>query len=295
MTGVAASPPDILERAAAVAGVDISGALLLRNGAHAIFELRDGIVARIGNPHTAEAAHRELQISKWLNASGIPTVEAVESLAQPLIIDDCSVTWWRLIPDHRPATPAELGAALSRLHTLDPPPIFDLLEYQPFAGIHTRINTTTTLTDEVREWLIQHYATLRQRYDRLAPTYRRSVVHGDAWQGNLVVPPSGIPVFLDLDKVSLGRPEWDLVQLAVDYTDFTRLTTVGYRSFVDAYGGCDITAEPEFRIFADIQELRWATFVLGLSHRDPSVRNEAGHRIACLRGRVPMPWTWNAL
>ncbi|MGW0179911.1 phosphotransferase family protein [Nocardia sp. NPDC003345] len=278
-----------------MAGVDISGALLLRNGAHAIFELRDGIVARIGSPHTAEAAHRELQISRWLNVSNIPTVEAVESLAQPLIIDDCPVTWWRLIPDHRPATPAELGAALGRLHLLDPPSTFDLPEYQPFAGIDTRINTTTTLGYEDKEWLVRHYAELRQRYDRLEPVDRRSVIHGDAWQGNLVVSPSGIPVFLDLDKVSLGRPEWDLVQLAVDYADFTRLTGSGYRSFVDAYGGRDISTDPQFRIFADIQELRWTTFVLGLSHRDATARYEAEHRVACLRGRVAKPWTWNAL
>lgn len=124
---------------------------------------------------------------------------------------------------------------------------------------------------------------------------RTSVIHGDAWQGNLVVPRTGPPIFLDLDKVSLGRPEWDLVQLAVDHTDFNRLDTDDYHAFVTAYGGHDMTTTPEFRIYADIQELRWASFALSLAHHRPAARTEVAHRVACLRGRIPKPWRWEAL
>ncbi|WP_280461635.1 phosphotransferase family protein [Nocardia carnea] len=136
---------------------------------------------------------------------------------------------------------------------------------------------------------------MRAWYEQLQPAESESVIHGDAWQGNLVVLRSGTPVFLDLDKVSVGRPEWDLIQLAVEHTDFTRLSATDYRSFVSAYGGHDITTRPEFRLFADIQELRWTAFAIGLSHRKGSARAEAAHRIDCLRGRVAKPWTWNAL
>ncbi|MFC8044046.1 phosphotransferase family protein [Nocardia sp. NPDC057353] len=146
-----------------------------------------------------------------------------------------------------------------------------------------------------REWLLRHSTSLRQRYEQLPPPVRITVIHGDAWQGNLVVPAEGTPIFLDLDKVSRGRPEWDLVQLAVDHADFTRLSTTDYRSFVTAYGGYDVTSTPEFRIFADIQELRWVTFAIGLTHRDQEAAAEARHRIACLRGHVPKPWRWSAL
>ncbi|WP_324197055.1 phosphotransferase family protein [Nocardia cyriacigeorgica] len=183
---------------------------------------------------------------------------------------------------------------LALLHTLTPPTTFELPEYQPFAGLEERITTATTLTGVDRHWLTQHYATLRQRYEQLPPADRSSVIHGGAWQGNLVVPPSGRPTFLDLDKVSLGRPGWDLIQLAVDHTDFDRLGNEDY-VFVTAYGGHDMATTPEFRIYADIQELRWTSFAISLPHQQQAARAESAHRLACLRGHIPKPWHWNAL
>jgi hypothetical protein len=100
---------------------------------------------------------------------------------------------------------------------------------------------------------------------------------------------------LDLDKLSLGRPEWDLVQLAVDYTDFARVPDADYLSFVNAYGGCDVTTRPDFRVFADIQEPRWVGFALERACASKSAVGQANHRIACLRGAVPRPWQWEAL
>ncbi|MFC3960718.1 phosphotransferase enzyme family protein [Nocardia jiangsuensis] len=285
-------PIDILERAAAHVGLDMNTATLLRDGANAIVELSGGIVARIGPSASVAAADRELRVSQWLNASGIPTVEAMTTLPQPIVVEDRPVTWWHLIPDHRPATPAELGAALARLHALDPPTTFELPEYEPFSGLHDRI---AAFGNDEREWLIRHYTSLRRQYEALPPPARITVIHGDAWQGNLAVPADGTPIFLDLDKVSRGRPEWDLVQLAVDHADFTRLDTAAYRSFVTGYGGYDMISTPEFRIFADIQELRWVTFAIGLAHRDRAAAAEARHRIACLRGHVAKPWEWRAL
>ncbi|NKY55234.1 phosphotransferase enzyme family protein [Nocardia flavorosea] len=294
MTPASASA-DILRRAAAAAGIDPTDAAPLRTGSNDIFELRNGIIARIGKPNSIDTAERELQVSRWLNVSGIPTVEASESRYRPTVVDNRPVTWWRLIPDHRPSTPAELGAALRRLHVLDPPTTFELPQYQPFARVLEELSAATAIGDEDQKWLIQHYSTLRQQYEQLPPAERKAVIHGDAWQGNLIVSHSGTPVFLDLDKVSIGRPEWDLVQLAVDHTDFTRLTAADYRSFVAAYGGHDMTTSTMFRLFADIQEIRWTTFAIGLSHRDESARAEAAHRIACLRGYIAKPWVWNAL
>jgi aminoglycoside phosphotransferase (APT) family kinase protein len=162
------------------------------------------------------------------------------------------------------------------------------------AGILEKIGSATILIGDDRDWLLRHERDLRKRYDQLPAPARLCVIHGDAWQGNLVVPPSGIPTFLDLDKVSLGRPEWDLIQLAVDHTDFDRLTATDYRSFVTAYGGTDMTTKPEFRVFADIQELRWTVFAISLAGQSPAAEAEASHRVACLRGRVGKPWTWKA-
>ncbi|MTJ63656.1 aminoglycoside phosphotransferase family protein [Nocardia seriolae] len=285
----------MLTRAARLSNVDARGAVTVRDGSHAIFELPNGIVARIGKPHSYRTAQRELRISQWLNRNGIATVKAVNSIPQPTLVDERPVTWWTLIPDHRPSTPEELGTMLRRLHALTPPTEFPLPSYAPFDGVREPIESATTIAEDDRSWLLEQYARLHDLYDELDEPSQPRVIHGDAWQGNLVVPPSGEPIVLDLDKVSVGWREWDLIQLAVDYTDFQRITNDQYRTFVDAYGGYDVTRWPGYRVIADIQEFRWAAFALGRSDTRQAAAAEAEHRIACLRGLVPKPWTWRAL
>lgn len=286
---------EVLAQAAKLSGFGVHGAVTIRNGSHAIFELPNGIVARIGKPHSYETAQRELRISEWLNRSGITTVRAVRGVLQPTVVDERPVTWWDLIPDHRPSTPEELGGMLRRLHALTPPTEFELPSYAPFDGLRERIEFATTIDDGDRSWLLDHHARLQQQYNEIDDPATACVIHGDAWQGNLVVPPSGEPIVLDLDKVSVGRREWDLVQLAVDYTDFRRITDSQYQGFVDAYGGYDVTRWPSYRVLADIQELRWVGFAIDRSDAGQAVTAVAKQRIACLRGLVPKPWTWTAL
>jgi aminoglycoside phosphotransferase (APT) family kinase protein len=141
---------------------------------------------------------------------------------------------------------------------------------------------------------VGHVADLRTRYRRLSLGEPRHVIHGDAWQGNVAVPTVGAPILLDLEHVSIGHRDWDLVQLGVDYTDFARIDEQEYRAFVRAYGGYDVTAMPGFRVLADLQELRWTYFVIRKSESSPAAGREAQHRIACLRGEVARPWTWAA-
>ncbi|MCP2297584.1 Phosphotransferase enzyme family protein [Nocardia amikacinitolerans] len=288
------STADVLSEAARIAGIDCHGAELIRDGSHVIYRLGD-IVARIGQRGSDFAARRELRISRWLNECGIATVESVAGLKQPVIVAERPVTWWRLIPEHRPSTPGELGAMLHDLHQLTAPADLALPDYEPFAGLYERLATADEVGRADRQWLLQHYTELRTRHDDLPTPAHLGVIHGDAWQGNLVVPTSGIPTVLDLDKVSLGRREWDLIQLAVDYTDFRRITAQDYRAFVDAYGGYDVTAWPGFRLLADVQELRWAAFAVERSRTSPQAAAQAAHRIACLRGQVARPWRWDAL
>lgn len=285
---------DVLIRAAASADLDATDAVPLRTGAHATFSLRKEIVARIGAPGSLPVAERELRISAWLNASGVPAVEPVP-VRQPVVIDDRPVTWWKFLPDIRPATPAELATALRRLHRSAPPTSFDLPTYEPFADVRQRITSATIIEADDRAWLLRHSETLEQRYARLPSSEQQQVIHGDAWQGNVAVPPSGVPILLDLDRVALGRTEWDLTPIAVDYRDFRRLTDIEYQSFVDAYGGPDPIASDTFDLFARIQELRWTAFAVGLAGHRTDALAEATRRIACLRGLVPKPWAWKAL
>lgn len=149
------------------------------------------------------------------------------------------------------------------------------------------------LSKDDRGWLAEHLSALRVDYADLPAGLPRRVIHGDAWQGNVIVPDGGEPTLLDLDHVSVGPPEWDLVPLAVDHTDFARISTVDYGAFVDAYGS-DVTSWAGYRTLAAIRELRWTVFALSKADTGSAAAGEAEHRISCLRGQIPRPWTWAA-
>ncbi|MEV0437014.1 phosphotransferase [Nocardia sp. NPDC050413] len=283
----------ILEQAAARSGVDPTHAELVRAGSNSIFVV-DDLVGRVGKVGSADSAMRELRISRWLNASGLPTVRVADVPTPIVVVNDRPVTWWERIPAHRAASTTELAIVLRRLHALATPTTFTLPEHEPLAGLRGVITSADELGDNDRAWLLEHLDTLSSGYLALGEPVQRKVIHGDAWQGNVVVPLDGVPIVVDLDRVSLGRPAWDLVQVAADRTDFDRLSEADYRSFVDAYGA-DVTADPAFRLLADIQELRWVVFALSQSSSSENAANQVRHRLACLRGEVARPWHWDAL
>ena len=204
------------------------------------------------------------------------------------------VTWWKLLPEHRPATPAELGAVLHELHALPIPETLQLPQLNPFERLAERIDAAGTVPEADRAWLREHLTKLEAAHANLLPGLPRCVVHGDAWQGNIAVPMDSGPILLDLEHVSIGRPEWDLLSVAVDRTDFERISAEDYRAFTDAYGGFDVTTWPGYRTLAAIRELRWVSFVLSKADTNRDAARETQHRLACLRGEIPQPWSWSA-
>lgn len=288
------SSADVLTAAARAAGFDTTGATLIRDGANVLYQLPGERVARVGPPGSRATAEREVVVARWLASAGIPTVQPLDDAAQPTLVADQPVTWWEHVPDHRHGTTAELGALLRELHNLEAPCSLTLPSFGPFVGLAERITAATHLARHDRDWLSQRLAELHAEYHETLPSQFGHVIHGDAWQGNVAVPAHSQPLLLDLEHVSHGDPDWDLIPIAVDHTDFARLTADDYRSFVDAYGGHDVTTTSKFRLLADIQELRWVCFVLGKAARSAAAAHETQHRIACLRGGVSRPWTWTA-
>lgn len=283
---------EILVRAGAQAGVPTAGAELIREGINVLYHLPGGIVARIGPAGSYDTAAHLLRISRWLATTDVLAVRVLNGVPQPTMVGNRPVTWWIRLPDHRHASPAELGATLRRIHALTAPDWPPLPPLDPFNGLDEAIATATTITDRDRTWLTNLQAGLRREYAELRSELSRHVIHGDAWQGNLAVPEDGTPVLLDLDHVGLGPREWDLIPLAVDHTDFARITPAQYDAFVNAYGGYDVTTWPGYRTLATTTELRWTAFILGKANTDPHAANEANHRLACLRGDIKRPWQW---
>ncbi len=285
---------NVLAAAARSVGLDATDAVLIRDGSNVMYQLPGHVVARIGPEHSHDNAARQVEIARWLTDSGLAVVTPLDKVPQPTRVGTRPVTWWHQLPEHRPATPGELGTVLRALHTLDPPTQPQLPLFDPVAGLAERIAAAHHLPDDDRDWLGRRLHHLREQLDDLRLPESDSVLHGDAWQGNIAVPGTGTLILLDLEHVARGHPDWDLIPLAVDHADFARLTSTDHHDFVAAYGGHDVTTTPGFRVLADIQELRWVVFVLDKATTSAHAARETHHRIACLKGEIARPWTWTA-
>lgn len=293
------APHEILRAAAKANRLDAEGAAIIRDGSNTLYLLRNSIVARVGRPGTVQIAKKEIRVSRWLADNGVPVIHALDDLDQPTIIHNHPVTWWEPLPPHRPATPAELATALRVLHDLPIPPNLELPQHDPFADLERRIEDSHEIPRDHIRWLSSYLDDLSHQYKTLTPTSGGNlcVIHGDAWQGNIAVPThtaNTVPVILDLENVSIGKPEWDLLPIAVDYIDFGRINADEYKSFTDAYNGPDVTHWDGFRTLASLQELRWLCFILTKTNTSHDAATEALHRIACLHGDIPRPWSWRA-
>ncbi len=253
---------EILERACGRVGINAGHhAELLRLGEHAVFRLPDQLVARVGRgPFHIETAQREVDVSRWWSAAGIPVVEA-HSIEQPVIVSGHPVTWWAEIPGPlQRGHESAMGSILAQLHEVAPSSEVALALHQELA----------------EQW---HTAT----FD-LPP----GVLHGDAHCANLALGSDGRHVLIDLETACLGPREWDLAVTA-SYVRFGWLTRGKYEEFAEAYG-YDVTQSSCFEFLRRVRELRMTSW-LAQRASEPAVAEQVEHRIASmLDPTLPRKW-----
>ncbi|WP_435581583.1 phosphotransferase enzyme family protein [Amycolatopsis thermoflava] len=284
---------ELLRYACRQAGLDADGAEPIRLGENAIFRLPGGIVARISRPGQQDAARREVRIAQWLADHDIPAVRALDGLDQPVQAYGRAVTFWHELPDHHNGTPGQVAQILRRLHELPLTEGHPFSDLDPFVRLDERITAATSLTEDDRAWLRQHLATMRDRYEHLPVGLPHTVLHGDAWVGNVAATNEGQVVLLDLERASIGPPEWDLVSTAIKHTSFAWISADEYRDFCHRYGH-DVTTWDGFEVLRDIRELRMTCYLAQHAAENPNARSEAALRVACLRGKHgSRPWSWS--
>ncbi|MEU4706763.1 aminoglycoside phosphotransferase family protein [Nocardia salmonicida] len=286
----------ILQTACRAAGVDPADAELLRLGENAIYRLPGAIVVRISRPGQQAAALREVLVAQWLEASGIDAVQAVSGIRQPVEVNERSVTFWQELPPHHHGTPAQVAGALKKLHALALPASFDLGKLAPFVRLSERIDSADFLPDDDQRWMRENLADLRQRWEKLPTGLPWGVIHGDAWVGNAVATDEGRVILLDLERTSIGPPEWDLVHTAIKWTSFGWISAKQYGEFCDVCG-YDVTEWEGFELLRDIREFRMTTMAVQMAATDARWRKQAGHRLACIRCQDRnRPWSgWRTL
>jgi aminoglycoside phosphotransferase (APT) family kinase protein len=280
----------VLRAACTRVGLDPRGAAPIRIAENALYRLPGGTVVRIARSGQLRSARQEVNVARWLASSGVPAVHVLPDIDQPVDVDGRAVTFWRELPPHHHGTPEQVAGALRRLHDLDPPTTFELTPTAPFVRLADRIDNAATLGPSDRGWMREHLADLTRRYAELPAGLPHCVVHGDAWVGNVVATNGDAVVLLDLERCSIGPPEWDLVHTAIKRTSFSWITAGDYAVFCRTYGH-DVTTWAGFALLRDIREFRMACMAAQLAAENPDIHDQAAHRLACLRSRRgSRPW-----
>lgn len=248
---------------------------------------QESLVLRITDPGNGERVHYELNVALWLNAAKMPAVRPARP--QPVGIDGWLVSLWHEVVDPRMADSAELGSALRRLHSVPRPAQLGLPPLEPLRGVEHYLQTATGISPRSREYLYSRLEELRAAFKHLEPALPAGPVHGDAHRKNFAHTPGGEIVAMDLERVSTGLREWDLVVAAV-YHDLGWYTPGEYAAFARAYG-YDVRAWEGYETLADIRRLRMAAWLSSRTGREPRLVHESEHRIATLRAR-PHHFEW---
>ncbi|MGF1646937.1 MAG: phosphotransferase enzyme family protein [Kineosporiaceae bacterium] len=266
----------------------VAGAEVVRAGEDALVRLSDGVLARVWLSGRADLARHEVAVARWLAAEGVP---AVRPAPGPALVEvgTRAVTFWAALPAHRPAGSELVARALRRLHSLPIPRTPALPPVDPFRRVEPRLRRSALVTPGQRRALLARLERLRAAYGELPPGAPPAVVHGDAWAGNVVETDGGDVLLVDLVRVGVGPPEWDLVATALGRSTFGVMDDAEYHRFSTAYGR-DVLAWPGFGVLRDIREIRVVAYALHAAEVDPAAADQAAVRVRdLLAGGRPWP------
>ncbi|MFI6341206.1 phosphotransferase family protein [Streptomyces sp. NPDC050535] len=281
-----------MEEACNIAGFNSAGAVPVRVAENEIWRLPSRVIVRIARPGQWDAAAREVRVAEWLADNQVPAVRPLP-VKQPVEADDRPVTFWEELPAHETGSIMDVVTLLKLLHAL-PIPDLELGRLDPFVRVAERIDAATSLPDDDRRWLHRHLTDLQERWLKRPVGLPECVVHGDAWVGNAVRTTLG-PILLDLERVSVGPPEWDLVSTAVKMTTTGAVSEAEYAQFCATYGS-DVTRWDGYELLAGARQLRMTSYAAQHAASRPEWQTEAQYRVDCLRGRTaPPPWEWKGI
>lgn len=284
-----------LDQACRHAGLDQHGADLLHITVNAIFRLADApIIVRIAaSTDLLPKVQRVVAAARWFEQRGLAAVR-LAPIDQPFVVARTGhvVTYWRYLPQTDPPLAADdLAEPLRRLHAL-PQPDFPLPIWDPIVTARARIAQYAhgLLAPDVRAWFESRAEGLRRELECLDFPLRRSVIHGDAYVGNLLRDEQGSGVLCDFDELCLGPPEWDLIPELVGHLRYHR-SDLEYQRLVDSYG-FDPRTWSGHDVLRRVRELLVLTGVLPVLDSSPGIAAEFHHRVDAMRaGDTDAQWT----
>lgn len=282
-----------LASACELAGLDPTGARLIRLGTNANYRLAARPVMVRISPGHLEVVRKELAVARWLAANGFPAGRIAEEIPQPLHLDGRIVTFWELITAHDiPAAVPDIAHLLFKFHQLPDPTDFTLPRFDPLDHTAQRLRSAGDGKDA--EFLRARCEELRELYAGLRFELPPGVIHGDAHEQNALRDQAGTVLLLDFESCAWGPREWDLGVLAMRYQPFGWISQNEYAQCVAAYGGYDITGWPGYTVLAGIRALSMTSWLLEKADQSPDHAAEFRKRMVGLRAGGPLD-NWQAL
>jgi Ser/Thr protein kinase RdoA (MazF antagonist) len=274
-----------LEEACRSIDLDSTGAILVRLGENAMYQLHgDTVMVRIGR--SEEAARKETHVAEWLATHNFCAVRLAGHSNQPIVTNrGVPVTFWEFIHEGmRPVASADLGRILRELHALPAPTSFSLPDFSPMPKAAERIRKLPDglLSSEDVEFLRHRHREITEEFASLEFVLPPGPVHGDAHARNLMRCTDGTIKLIDFEDFCRGPREWDVAVEAVRYRSLGWVSEDDYRSYVAEYG-FDVIRWPGFRTLRAARELNMTTWLAQRLGQDAGIDAEVRRRIADLQ------------
>lgn len=280
----------VLRTACERAGLDSSGAGLLRIGENAIFQLASApVVVRIGrSADRLPRVQREVCIARWLASANVPTVRVRDDIDQPLMIDSHPVSFWHAVTGGEPTpTHIDLARLLAAYHATPGCPC-ELATFEPLRTSESRLAKARGVDTKDLDFLHHRIAELTEQFDHLDFALPVGPIHGDAHTKNLLTD-RGQVVLIDFEAAAIGPREWDLLPTSIAVPRYG-LPEQRYQDFAATYG-FDVRTWDGYPVLREIREVTMTTWIMQNVLESKAIADEFALRIACLRERdSERPW-----
>ncbi|MGM1063108.1 phosphotransferase [Saccharothrix sp. Mg75] len=297
----------LLEQAGRIADLDTSRVRTLRHHSNAVYLVGPPsreVVVKIGRPgpdpdQDLSNAHGLVELTQWLTHHDVPTTTLLDTAPQPLFIDGHVITMWHYLHQQQPITTQAIAAPLRALHQAPLPPI-PRPALDPHTAITRSITASRILTARQRNMLLERLDRLMPAWTSLCLDSATRLVHTDPQHRNtLWRHPADRPrrsikqtadqaVLCDLDDITLGPVEWDLVTIEIHHRRFGH-DAADYDTFCSAYGR-DIRDWPSYPDLRDLRELRMIATNARKSQPSSPPAAEVHRRIDSLDGPPNRRW-----
>jgi Ser/Thr protein kinase RdoA (MazF antagonist) len=279
----------VLHAACERAGLDATGAELLRHQTNAVFRLVTApVIVKVARPNIRHSA-AVVSLVEWVAEHGVPSVPLFAGAGQPLEVAGCGVTLWRYLPPTRQIAAGDIAVPLRALHEVPLPPL-PLPELDALGAIHHSIQASTIVSAHERGVLLRHWNRLVDTVPELRCVGGPRLLHGDPQHRNTLWDEANDrPVLCDWDSAAVGPVEWDLVTIEVHCRRFGS-PEHEYPDFCVRYGR-DVREWDGFTTMRDLRELRMVTTnARKAAHGSPQAA-EVHRRIAALEAGEEIRWS----